>query len=92
MIGIICVQMLVIGFILFKDNKKEKYPMGRKYLEYAFIDDQYNIKILDQNNEDITEEFLNENRKYYLKDDWDKIMENFEKQSGNMSIVDKYDR
>ena len=36
--------------------------------------------------------FLEENKKYYIADDWDKIMDNFVKESGNLMTDDKYDK
>ena len=83
-------QGLVIKLVL--DNKEDKglYPLGRQYLEYAFIEDRYDVQILDEKGNDITEKFIEENKKYYKTGDWDTIMENFVKESGSMSTADKY--
>ena len=81
-----------IQSIKFEDNKEDKglYPLGRQYLEYAFIEDRYDVQILDEKGNDITEKFIEENKKYYKTGDWDTIMENFVKESGSMSTADKY--
>ena len=42
------------------------YPLGRQYLEYAFIEDRYDVQILDEKGNDITEKFIEENKKYYI--------------------------
>ena len=83
--------ILIIRLYSFSDVGKP-YPMGRELLEYAFIGDRYDVKILDSEGNDITTEFLEENKKYYIADDWDKIMDNFVKESGNLMTVDKYDK
>lgn len=83
--------ILIIRLYSFSDVGKP-YPMGRKLLEYAFIGDRYDVKILDSEGNDITTEFLEENKKYYIADDWDKIMDNFVKESGNLMTDDKYDK
>ena len=38
------------------------YPLGRQYLEYAFIEDRYDVQILDEKGNDITEKFIEENK------------------------------
>lgn len=73
-------------------NEKQSYPLGRQYLEYAFIADRYGVQILDQDGNDITHEFIEKNKKYYISGDWDKILENFAEESGNMLTDDKYDK
>ena len=83
--------ILIIRLYSFSDVGKP-YPMGRELLEYAFIGDRYDVKILDSEGNDITTEFLEENKKYYIADDWDKIMDNFVKESGNLMTDDKYDK
>lgn len=65
------------------------YPLGRQYLEYAFIEDRYDVQILDEKGNDITENLI-EKIKYYKISDWDTIMKNFVKESGSMSTDDKY--
>ena len=93
-IFLICLQVVTIGLVikLVLDNKEDKglYPLGRQYLEYAFIEDRYDVQILDEKGNDITEKFIEENKKYYKTGDWDTIMENFVKESGSMSTADKY--
>ena len=93
-IFLICLQVVTIGLVikLVLDNKEDKglYPLGRQYLEYAFIEDRYDVQILDEKGNDITEKFIEENKKYYKTSDWDTIMENFVKESGSMSTADKY--
>lgn len=83
--------ILIIRLYSFSDVGKP-YPMGRELLEYAFIGDRYNVKILDPEGNDITTEFLEENKEYYISNDWDKIMDNFVKESGNLMTDDKYDK
>ena len=83
--------ILIIRLYSFSDVGKP-YPMGRELLEYAFIGDRYDVKILDSEGNDITTQFLEENKKYYIADDWDKIMDNFVKESGNLMTDDKYDK
>ena len=83
--------ILIIRLYSFSDVGKP-YPMGRELLEYAFIGDRYDVKILDSEGNDITTEFLEENKKYYIADDWDKIVDNFVKESGNLMTDDKYDK
>lgn len=73
-------------------DEKQSYPLGRQYLEYAFIADRYEVQILDQDGNDITHEFIEKNKKYYISGDWDKILENFAEESGNMLTDDKYDK
>ena len=93
-IFLICLQVVTIGLVikLVLDNKEDKglYPLGRQYLEYAFIEDRYDVQILDEKGNDITEKFIEENKKYYKTGDWDTIIENFVKESGSMSTADKY--
>ena len=93
-IFLICLQVVTIGLVikLVLDNKEDKglYPLGIQYLEYAFIEDRYDVQILDEKGNDITEKFIEENKKYYKTGDWDTIMENFVKESGSMSTADKY--
>ena len=93
-IFLICLQVVTIGLVikLVLDNKEDKglYPLGRQYLEYAFIEDRYDVQILDEKGNDITEKFIEENKKYYKTGDWDTIMENFVKESGSMSTAHKY--
>ena len=94
-IFLIVLQILSLILIVRLYNSSDigkSYPMGREHLEYAFIGDRYDVKILDSEGNDITTEFLEENKKYYIADDWDKIMDNFVKESGNLMTDDKYDK
>ena len=89
-IFLIVLQILSLILIVRLYNSSDigkSYPMGRELLEYA-----YDVKILDSEGNDITTEFLEENKKYYIADDWDKIMDNFVKESGNLMTDDKYDK
>ena len=86
------ISLILIVRLYNSSDFGKSYPMGRELLEYEFIGDRNDVKILDSEGNDITTKFLEENKKYYIADDWDKIMDNFVKESGNLMTDDKYDK
>lgn len=70
--------------MIVKDDKPSK---TQECLEDAFNENNYGVKIIDEDGDDVTKAFILENKELYDKGDWDAIMDNYTQNDYYLSVA-----